>query len=85
MFTLLMDLGKVAGQAIKAGKAEYDARKGDTTVGALAAVILRETASWKPEVKGKLILTPALRASLAGALGGLAYNIGAAESGKAVV
>ena len=85
MFTLLMELGREAGKAIKAGVVEYNRAKGDCSQGHLAALILKETAAWKPEVKGKSILTPPLRASLANALAGLAYNIGAAESGRPVV
>lgn len=84
MFTLFMELGGRASAAIKAGKAEYDARKGDVTIGQLSTVILKATADWKPTINGKGILTPALRASLANALAGLAYNIGAAESGRSL-
>lgn len=85
MFTLFMELGSVAGKAVKAGMGEYAARKGDCTQGHLAAVILKEVGDWKPVVKGKSILTPSLRADLAKALAGLAYNIGAAEAGKGLI
>lgn len=84
MFTLGMELGKKAGDAIKACKAEYDNRKGAVSVGALAGIVLQSTRDWDPKIKGTSILTPALRASLANALAGLAFNISAAENGKAL-
>ena len=85
MFTLLMELGKVAGKAIKAAIVEYKARGGDVTQGHLAVVILAELREWQPVHKGKAILSAPLRAQFASALAGLSYNIGAAEAGKGLV
>ena len=82
MFTLLMDLGKYAGKAIKAGLKAYKACDGDITQARLATVALAEVKDWKPRHKGTPILTPGLRVAFAGALAGLAYNIGAAEAGR---
>lgn len=77
---LLFQLAGAAEKAIKAGMAAYKA--GTTSPEALAVVVLKNTNDWKPEVKGKQILTPGLRSSLAKALAGLAHNIAAAEAGK---
>ena len=85
MFTLLMDLGKVAGKAIKGGVATYKEAKGDVTPERLATVILKDVNGWEPTVNKRKILTPPLRAKLAQSLAGLAYNIGAAEAGRELV
>jgi hypothetical protein len=85
LFKLFMQFGFEADAALKAGIAEYDARKGDCSPAALAVIILKKTSTWKPEMNGKEVLTPGLRVSLANALGGLSYNIAAAKTGKPVV
>lgn len=85
MFTLLSGLGTTAGKAIKVGLAEYKRLGGNTTPGALAVVILKETSSWRPTYNDKPIMTAGLRSQLVQALAGLAYNIGAAEAGKGLV
>lgn len=82
MFTLLTGLGSAAGKAIKAGVAEYKRLNGDVSQGHLATVMLKKLSDWKPEHRGKLILTPALRAQFAQALAGLSYNIAAADAGR---
>jgi len=83
--SLLFELGSVAGKAIKAGVAEYNRDPAKATQGALAVVVLREVGDWKPTVNGKMILTGALKSSLASALAGLAHNIAAAEAGRGLV
>lgn len=83
MWTLFIQLGKTAEKAITAGMDAY--KKGTTSPEALAVVVLKSTSDWKPEHKGKLILTSGLRTSLAKALAGLAHNIAAAEAGKELV
>lgn len=83
MFTLFIQLGSTAEKAIKAGMAAY--KEGKTSPEAIAVVVAKSTGDWRPEVKGKQILTPGLRASLAKALAGLAHNIAAAEAGKELV
>ena len=45
-------------------------------------MVQKETSGWKPAYRGKLVLTPQLRLLLADALGGLAYNLAAADAGK---
>lgn len=82
MWKLMIDFGTKADAAIKAGMAEYDRLKGACTPDQLAAVVLKETSSWKPALDGKEILTPGLRFSLAKALAGLAYNIAAVKAGN---
>ncbi len=82
MFTLFMGLAKAAEKAIKAAMAEYKKMDGQVSQAYLSTIILKEIGDWKPEHKGKSILTPALRASFASALAGLAYNIAAAEAGR---
>lgn len=83
MFTLFLQLARNAETAIKAGIETY--KGGKTSPDAIAVVVLQSTSDWKPEVKGKAILTPGLRTSLAKALAGLAHNIAAAEAGKELV
>lgn len=82
MFTLFMELGKNAGTAIKVGVEAY--KTGQTSEAELKKVILQSLASWKPEHKGQILLTPALRLVLAQGFAGLAHNIGAAEAGRPV-
>lgn len=82
MWKLMLDFGKKADAAINAGMTEYDRLKGACTPEQLAAVVLRETASWKPTLSDKEVLTPGLRLSLAKALAGLAYNIAAVKAGN---
>jgi hypothetical protein len=82
MFTLFMGLAKAAEKSIKAAMAEYKAKDGQVNQAYLSTIILRELGDWKPEHKGKQILTPSLRASFASALAGLAYNIAAADAGR---
>lgn len=81
MFTLLMELGSVAGKAIKAAKAAAD-RDSSLTAADLATIVLRETKDWKPTLNGQPVLTPSLRGELARALAGLAYNLSAVEHGR---
>lgn len=83
MWTLFIQLGKTAEKAITAGITAYKA--GTTSPEAISVVVLKSTSDWKPEVKGKAILTSGLRISLAKALAGLAHNIAAAEAGKELV
>lgn len=81
---LFLDVGSNAGDLIKSAIDHIKANPG-ATPSALAAVILTSAKTWQPSHKGKHILTPALRAKLAGALADLAYNIRAAETGKDMV
>lgn len=81
MITLLMEFGTVAGKAIRVAKAAADKDSG-LTPGDLAGIFLRETRDWKPKLNGADVLTPSLRASLAQALGQLAWNLSAVEHGR---
>lgn len=85
MNSLLFELGGVAARALKAGVKEYKRDPAGATQGSISVVVLKEVGDWKPVVNGKCILTGALRASLASALAGLAYNIAAAEAGRGLV
>lgn len=78
MFVLFTQLGTTASKAITAGMVAYKTSPTVSTCSAAAAGAARD---WNPAIKGKALLTPALRAKLADALGHLAYNMAAADSG----
>lgn len=82
MFTLLLDFGKHAGNAIKAAKARADQLGSAASVDAVAAVVLTETRDWEPLHQGQRVLTPAIRASLAKSFAMLAISISNAERAK---
>lgn len=81
MFLLLVQLAGQADKAIKAAVAHYKEHP-KATPADLAGVVQRETRAWAPAHKGKAVLTSHLRVTLADALGGLAYNLAAADAGK---
>lgn len=83
MFTLMIDLGRNAERAIKAGITVYKNGHGSASVEEIQQVILQAMRAWQPKHMGKELLTPSLRIQFAKALGGLAYNIAAAEHRKA--
>jgi hypothetical protein len=85
VFSLLMDLGKVAGKAIKAGVKGYEDSKGAITEGEMAALIMRECKGWDPKANNVSILTAKARTGLAKGLGVLAYNIAAANAGRGLI
>jgi hypothetical protein len=88
MFTLMLQFAKAADKAITAGRDEYArlAKAGTPpTVPALQMAVLANVKDYKPELKGKTILTPALRSSLSGALAHLAFNLASADGGKELV
>lgn len=78
----MLELGAKAGAAITAGKEACKSAIGTASPSGAAARILDQLKSWEPTVKGKKILTPALRVKLANGFGHLAFNIWAAESGR---
>lgn len=80
----LPDLARTAEKAIKAGLAEAKTQRTPTPP-AITPAVLVAVKDWRPEVRSRQIVTPSLRAMLAAALAGLAYNLWAAENGKAVV
>lgn len=79
MFTFLADLASTAQRVIKSAMARY--RPG-CQPGDLGAVILTEIKNWEPKYNGQPVLTPALRAKLAGALGELAWNMASIDAAK---
>lgn len=81
MTLLLLDFGSRASKAITAA---VEAAKKDkaATVATLATLVAASTKGWDPKVGGRVILTPELRDLLAKALGHLAFNIAAAETGR---
>lgn len=88
MFTLMLTFAKTADRAITAGREEYArlSKAGSSpTIPAVQVAVLRSVADYRPEVKGRAVLTAPLRSSLTGALAHLAFNLAAAESGGALV
>jgi len=83
MFTLMLELGRNAEKAIKAGMSAYKDQGGNTTPEYLTTVVLQAMNAWTPRYKGVEVLTPSLRILFAKALGGLAFNLAAAEQRKA--
>ena len=79
---LLISFAKTAEKALYAGMAEY---KKTPTLAKVQGVVGDTCKAWAPIHKGKQIVTPALRASLVGALGHLAFNLAAADGGKELV
>jgi len=79
---LLISFAKTAEKALYAGMAAY---KVTPTLAKVQASVAATCATWSPVHKGKQIVTPALRASLVGALGHLAFNLAAADGGKELV
>ena len=82
MLTLFIGLGRHAETAIKAAMARYKETKGDVPIEVLAGVCLKAVKEWDPEVRGRKVLTPSVRASLSRGLAALAYNIAAADAGR---
>lgn len=82
MITLLLELGGKAKVAIQNGVAACK-KDPSMTPDKLAPGIVKDLAGWDPKVSGKSILTPVLRLKLAAGFAGLAYNIAAAEAGRA--
>ena len=88
MFTLFTGFGSNASAALKAGIAAYKAAvaaKNAPSVAGCAVAGATAVRGWEPALSGRPVLSPALRAKLADALGHLAYNIAAAEAGHSIV
>lgn len=85
MFTLFLELGKQAGNALKAGMVAYKEAHGDISPEQLVPVMLRSVRGWDPTIKDRRVLTPSARAALAKGLAALAYNIAAADAGDKVI
>ena len=79
---LLISFAKTAEKAIYAGMAAY---KVTPNLAKVQAVVGDTCKAWAPIHKGKQVVTPQLRVALVSALGHLAFNLAAADSGKELV
>lgn len=78
----LISFARTADTAIRAA---LDAAKKGASISTCQQTIAASVKDWSPVIKGKRIVTPALRAALVGALGHLAFNLIAADSGKELI
>ena len=81
---MMLEFGNKAAAAISAAKSAYDAAlraRRLPTAADCAAAALSAVNGWNPIIKGRSPLTPAARDALATALGILAHNLRACESG----
>lgn len=75
----MLDLGSQAGKAIDAARKVL---KENPSLPAAVTTVLTSTENWHPVIRGRKILTPALRKKLADALAHLAMNMNLADAGK---